>query len=414
MTDDIEVFFYIKHKCYNNCLKIHDILNNMYKQVTNDFYSVIIGTIDWKRKGERVYMSNGNIEQLRDELDEINLQLLEVINKRANIVKEIGELKGKQSKHQHFDPVRERDMLNHIIEHNDGPFTNATVEHIFKEIFKAGLEIQKDDSKKVLLVSREQKEADTVIDINGAEVGGGDVQFIFGPCAVESYEQVAAVAKSVKEKGLKMLRGGAYKPRTSPYDFQGLGLEGLKILKQVADEYDLAVVSEIVNPADIEEAQDYIDVIQIGARNMQNFELLKKAGEAKKPVILKRGLSATISEFINAAEYIISRGNNDIILCERGIRTYETATRNTLDISAVPVLKQETHLPIMVDVTHSTGRRDLLLPAAKAAVAIGADIVMAEVHPDPAVALSDSQQQMDIPTFDKFYDEITTFANKTK
>src|SRR5690625_1045781 len=166
----------------------------------------------------------------------------------------------------------------------------------------------------------------------------------------------------------------------------------------------------MLTAGDVDEAIDYIDVIQIGARNMQNFELLKKAGEANKPVILKRGLSATIAEFINAAEYIISRGNENIILCERGIRTYETATRNTLDISAVPVLKQETHLPVMVDVTHSTGRRDLLIPTAKAAVAIGADAVMAEVHPDPAVALSDSQQQMDLDMFDEFYNEVVNFG----
>ena len=228
----------------------------------------------------------------------------------------------------------------------------------------------------------------------------------FGPCAVESYEQVATVAKAMKEKGLKLLRGGAYKPRTSPYDFQGLGVEGLKILKRVADEYDMAVISEIVNPADIEMAIDYIDVIQIGARNMQNFELLKAAGAVNKPVLLKRGIAATIEEFINAAEYIMAQGNGQIILCERGIRTYERATRNTLDISAVPILKQETHLPVIVDVTHSTGRRDLLLPAAKAALAIGADGVMAEVHPDPAVALSDAKQQMDLNQFDAFYNQL--------
>lgn len=218
----------------------------------------------------------------------------------------------------------------------------------------------------------------------------------------------------MKEKGLKLLRGGAFKPRTSPYDFQGLGIEGLEILKKVADEYDLAVISEIVNPADLEKAVDYIDVVQIGARNMQNFELLKAAGDAGKPVLLKRGLSATIQEFINAAEYIMSRGNRNIMLCERGIRTYEKATRNTLDISAVPILKQETHLPVFVDVTHSTGRRDLLLPTAKAAIAVGADGVMAEVHPDPAVALSDSAQQMDIPTFDQFFKEIKDVENRLK
>lgn len=354
-------------------------------------------------------MSNGDMQQLREQLDELNLDLLKLINERAEIVRDIGEIKGKQSTRK-FDPVRERDMLNHIIKHNDGPFKNATVEHIFKEIFKAGLEIQESEQKKALLVSRKRKAEDTVIDIKGVPFGSGETQFIFGPCAVESYEQTAKVGEVIKEKGLKLLRGGAYKPRTSPYDFQGLGLEGLKILKRVADEHDLAVVSEIVNPADIEEAQDYIDVIQIGARNMQNFELLKKAGEANKPVILKRGLSATIAEFINAAEYIISRGNGNIILCERGIRTYETATRNTLDISAVPILKQETHLPVMVDVTHSTGRRDLLIPTAKAAIAIGADGIMAEVHPDPAVALSDSQQQMDFEMFDQFYNEVVNFG----
>lgn len=208
-----------------------------------------------------------------------------------------------------------------------------------------------------------------------------------------------------------MIRGGAYKPRTSPYDFQGLGLEGLKILKRVADETGLSIVTEIITPSHLEEALEYVDVIQIGARNMQNFELLKEAGSVDKPVLLKRGMSATISEFVNAAEYIISKGNTQIMLCERGIRTYEPATRNTLDISAVPILKQETHLPVFVDVTHSTGRKDLLLPTAKAAIAVGADGVMAEVHPDPAVALSDAAQQMDIEQFDHFYEEITRFMN---
>lgn len=356
---------------------------------------------------------SSEMEQLRKKLDEVNLEILELINQRAELVQEIGKVKSKQSMYK-FDPVREREMLDLIKKHNNGPFEDATIEHIFKEIFKAGLELQEDDHRKALLVSRKKQPENTVIEINGATIGNGEVHYIFGPCAVESYEQVAEVAEAVKEKGLKLLRGGAFKPRTSPYDFQGLGVEGLQILKRVADEYDLAVVSEIVNPAHIEAAVEYIDVIQIGARNMQNFELLKAAGEVDKPVLLKRGLSATIQEFINAAEYIISRGNPNIILCERGIRTYETATRNTLDISAVPVLKKETHLPILVDVTHSTGRRDLLLPAAKAALAIGADGIMAEVHPDPAVALSDSAQQMDIPTFNTFFEEIKKLENRLK
>ncbi|MGR9049042.1 bifunctional 3-deoxy-7-phosphoheptulonate synthase/chorismate mutase [Halobacillus faecis] len=350
-------------------------------------------------------MSNQNLDQLRSQLDEVNLQLLNLINKRGDLVKEIGQIKEQQGMNR-FDPVRERAMLDQLSQHNNGPFEDSTIVHLFKEIFKAALELQEDDHRKALLVSRKKKPEDTVVEIKGEKVGNGAPSFIMGPCSVESYEQVSTVAKAVKDQGLKLLRGGAFKPRTSPYDFQGLGIEGLKMLKQAADEQDLAVVSEIVNPADLEEALDYLDVIQIGARNMQNFELLKAAGSVNKPVLLKRGMSATISEFINAAEYIISRGNQDIILCERGIRTYEKATRNTLDISAVPILKQETHLPVMVDVTHSTGRRDLLLPAAKAALAIGADGVMAEVHPDPAVALSDSAQQMDIPTFHSFMEEL--------
>ena len=194
--------------------------------------------------------------------------------------------------------------------------------------------------------------------------------------------------------------------------FPRFRVEGLQILRQVADEFDLAIISEILNPNDVEMALDYVDVIQVGARNMQNFDLLRAVGKVNKPVLLKRGLAATIDEFINAAEYIIAQGNDQIILCERGIRTYERATRNTLDISAVPILKKETHLPVVVDVTHSTGRRDLLLPTAKAALAIGADAVMAEVHPDPAVALSDSAQQMDIPEFHKFMEELKGFKNK--
>ncbi|WP_339214268.1 bifunctional 3-deoxy-7-phosphoheptulonate synthase/chorismate mutase [Ornithinibacillus sp. FSL M8-0202] len=355
-------------------------------------------------------MKHNELDQLRHRLDDVNLQILELVNLRAAIVKQIGHIKNNQGM-KRFDPVREREMLDHLIQHNNGPFDNSTIEHIFKEIFKAGLELIEDDHRKELLVSRKRKPENTVIDIKGEKVGDGATHYVMGPCAVESYDQVREVAKAVKANGIKLFRGGAFKPRTSPYDFQGLGLEGLKILRQVADEFDLAVVSEIVNPAHIETALHYVDVIQIGARNMQNFELLKAAGEVNKPVLLKRGLSATISEFINAAEYIISRGNGNIILCERGIRTYETATRNTLDISAVPILKQETHLPVMVDVTHSTGRRDLLIPTAKAALAIGADGIMAEVHPDPAVALSDSRQQMDIEMFENFLQELSKYTS---
>lgn len=356
-------------------------------------------------------MSHLDLEQLREKVDAVNLEILTLINERAKVIQEIGKIKEKQGVNR-YDPLRERHMLDLLKKNNNGPLDQKTVDHIFKEIFKSALDMQEEDHRKALLVSRKKKAEDTIIDINGEKIGDGTPSFIFGPCAVESQDQVSKVAEAIGAKGLKMIRGGAYKPRTSPYDFQGLGLEGLKMLKAAADQYKLAVVSEIVTPHHLEAALPYVDVVQVGARNMQNFELLKAVGQINKPVLLKRGMSATVDEFINAAEYIIASGNSQIILCERGIRTYEKATRNTLDISAVPILKQETHLPVFVDVTHSTGRRDLLLPAAKAAIAIGADGVMAEVHPDPAVALSDAAQQMDLNQFDDYYDALMKFMKQ--
>ncbi|MGM7703843.1 bifunctional 3-deoxy-7-phosphoheptulonate synthase/chorismate mutase [Pseudalkalibacillus sp. Hm43] len=345
------------------------------------------------------------LEVLREQIEQLNMQILDLLNQRGTVVQQIGKIKEMQGV-KRFDPVRERRLLDQVAEHNNGPFETSTLQHIFKTIFKASLELQKEDNRKALLVSRKRKPENTVINVNGELIGDGNARFIMGPCAVESYDQVFQVAKEMKAQGLKLLRGGAFKPRTSPYDFQGLGFEGLEILRKVADELDLAVVTEILNPNDLEKALDYVDVIQIGARNMQNFDLLKAAGSVNKPVLLKRGMSATIEEFMYAAEYIISSGNEQVILCERGIRTYERATRNTLDISAVPILKKETHLPVIVDVTHSTGRKDLLVPAAKAALAIGTDGIMAEVHPDPAVALSDSAQQMNLEEFKSFMNEV--------
>ncbi|AWP26423.1 bifunctional 3-deoxy-7-phosphoheptulonate synthase/chorismate mutase [Paenibacillus vortex V453] len=346
-------------------------------------------------------MSQGRLEQLRSELDSVNLQLLELLSERARIAQEIGQEKEKQGVPD-FDPVREKKMLDTLVEFNQGPFDNETVRHLFKQIFQASLKLQQVDHKKHLLVSRKKKQEDTLIQLGNTIIGGGTPVMIAGPCSVESYEQVRQVAAALKEAGITVMRGGAFKPRTSPYDFQGLGVEGLKILKEVASEFGLKTISEIVDPAHIELACEYIDVIQIGARNMQNFELLKAAGDVQTPVLLKRGLAATIDEFVHAAEYIVSRGNTQVMLIERGIRTYEKATRNTLDISAVPILKQETHLPVLVDVTHSTGRKDILAPCARAALAAGADGVMVEVHPDPATALSDAAQQLNIPEFHDF------------
>ncbi|HDC8662412.1 TPA: bifunctional 3-deoxy-7-phosphoheptulonate synthase/chorismate mutase [Staphylococcus aureus] len=355
-------------------------------------------------------MSN-KLESYRSEIVSLNHQILDLLSKRGELAQKIGEEKLKQGT-RIYDPQREKEMLNDLIDSNKGPFNDNTIKQLFKEIFKASTDLQKSENEKHLYVSRKLKPEDTIVTFdNGGIIGDGNKSFVFGPCSVESFEQVEAVAKNLHAKGEKFIRGGAFKPRTSPYDFQGLGVEGLKILKQIKDKYDLNVVSEIVNPNDFEVADEYLDVFQIGARNMQNFELLKEAGRTKKPILLKRGLSATIEEFVYAAEYIASQGNQNIILCERGIRTYEKATRNTLDISAVPILKQGTHLPVVVDVTHSTGRKDIMLPTAKAALAVGADGVMAEVHPDPSVALSDAGQQMDLDEFQAFYDELKPLSD---
>lgn len=265
----------------------------------------------------------------------------------------------------------------------------------------------KSQQKNSLLVSRDHKSEDTIITVRQTVIGGGSHALIAGPCSIESREQLEKVAFALKKTGLTVMRGGAFKPRTSPYSFQGLGEEGLKMMKDVADESGLVSICEIMSTNQIDIAAPYIDIFQVGARNMQNFDLLKAVGQAKKPVILKRGLSATLEEFMLAAEYILHYGNDQVMLMERGIRTFETATRNTLDISAVPILKQETHLPVLVDVSHSTGRKDILLPCAKAALAAGADGIMVEIHPDPTNALSDGNQQLNMEEFQTFWDGIT-------
>jgi 3-deoxy-7-phosphoheptulonate synthase/chorismate mutase len=351
------------------------------------------------------------LEELRAELDKINFKLLELMNQRAAIVQHIGRLKLKQGINR-FDPVRERAMLDQLVANNTGPFDDNTIRHLFKQIFTASLQLQQKEQEDALLVSRKRKPEDTVVRVGKVEIGGGVPVIIAGPCSVESKEQVDQVARTIVNQGLHLIRGGAFKPRTSPYDFQGLGLEGLKILREVADQYGLYVISEIMNPGDLEIAVQYVDIIQIGARNMQNFDLLKEAGRLDTPIFLKRGMSATIEEFKLAAEYILSRGNMNVILCERGIRTFEKATRNTLDISAVPILKQETHLPVLVDVTHAAGRKDILLPLAKAGLAAGADGIMIETHPDPAVALSDAGQQINLEQFEHFMNELRRVYDK--
>lgn len=264
------------------------------------------------------------------------------------------------------------------------------------------------------LASRTFKQDDTVIKVKDAEIGGKKVAVIAGPCAIESYEQLEATADFLNECGVKFLRGGAFKPRTSPYSFQGLGEEGLKYLKEIADRYNMVTVSEVMEASQIELCVKYVDILQVGARNMQNFNLLKELGYIKNPVLLKRGLSATIEELLMSAEYIMSGGNRNVILCERGIRTFETATRNTLDISAIPVIKKYSHLPVVIDPSHATGLRDKVSPMARAAVAAGADGVTVEVHYKPETALCDGSQSLYHEQFKELYNELKGIAQVIK
>jgi 3-deoxy-7-phosphoheptulonate synthase len=260
------------------------------------------------------------------------------------------------------------------------------------------------------LASRETKEGNTVIKVGEVEIGGPEFVVIAGPCAVESLEQLMESAVVVKKAGASMLRGGAFKPRTSPYSFQGLEEEGLKILAQAREKTGLPVVTEVMRGSDVELIESYADVLQVGARNTQNFALLKAVGQAKKPVLLKRGMMTTLEELLMSAEYILASGNDQVILCERGIRTFETAMRNTLDISAVPVLKDKSHLPVIVDPSHAIGQWKFVLPLAKAAVAVGADGLLIEVHPDPQHALSDGPQSLKPEKFYKLMEEIESIA----
>ena len=260
--------------------------------------------------------------------------------------------------------------------------------------------------KKYKLASRDFKEEDTIIRIKGKEIGGTDLSVMAGPCSIEGKQQMHRVAESLALHGATILRGGAFKPRTSPYDFQGMGEEGLILLKEAAEQNDLLTVSEVMDASQVELLSKYVDILQVGTRNMQNFSLLKKIGESKTPVLLKRGFSATYEDFLMAAEYIVGEGNPDVILCERGIRTFETHTRNTLDIAAVPILKELTHLPVIVDPSHGTGIREMVAPMARAAVAAGAHGVMIEVHPEPDKSVSDAKQTISLEAFEKIMREV--------
>ena len=284
--------------------------------------------------------------------------------------------------------------------------------YVAKEIFEAlpgVMEVQR-ISKPYKLASRQFHEQDSVFPLDGLTIGGIEIPIIAGPCSVESREQILEVARAVKEAGANALRGGVFKPRTSPYSFQGLGEEGLEFLAEAREQTGLPIVVEVMAVSQIPMMEKYVDVFQIGARNMQNFNLLRAIGETRTPVLFKRGMSATIEELLMASEYILSGGNTRVILCERGIRTFETATRNTTDINAIPVLKKLTHLPVVIDPSHSTGDSDFVASIAKAGIAAGADGIIVEVHQDPAHAISDGKQSLTPPAFAKMVRQVKAVA----
>lgn len=260
------------------------------------------------------------------------------------------------------------------------------------------------------LASRDSHPEDTIIDVDGVKIGGGNIVIMAGPCAVENETQIMTIAKAIKASGANIIRGGAFKPRTSPYSFQGMGEDGLKLLRKAKEATGLPIVTEIMDEINFDIVEEYTDILQIGARNMQNFSLLKRAGKSSKPILLKRGMSATIEELLMSAEYIMSKGNQQVILCERGIRTFETYTRNTLDISAIPAIKELSHLPIIVDPSHATGRWSMIEPLSKAAIACGADGLMIEVHNQPELAVSDGGQSLKPEKFEKLMRSIEKIA----
>jgi len=304
-----------------------------------------------------------------------------------------------------FDAHISKGEINTII----GAVGGKTIDTRNIELYESVQEVIKITSS-YKLASRMFKPEDTIVKIKDVEIGGEEFSLMAGPCTVESLEQIEITADKLKDMGVRILRGGAFKPRTSPYAFQGLGEEGLKIMRQVADKYNMLVVSEVMEISQIPLLIKYADILQVGARNMQNFNLLRELGYVNKPIMLKRGLSATIEEWLMSAEYIMSGGNRDVILCERGIRTFENATRNTLDISAIPVIKKISHLPIIADPSHGTGLRDKVAPMSRAAIAAGADGIIVEVHHSPETALCDGAQSLYPEQFEKLIKDLKIIA----
>ncbi len=346
------------------------------------------------------------IQELRQQIDQVNLEILRLLSDRGQLVKEAAEISMSDNS-RFIDQRREQEMLELLIQNNPGPYSADDITHIYKAIFSASLDLK--ISATHLYSSRATQAEDTLITVRDVTLGGSQPVIIAGPCSIESEGQVRQVAQGLVERGVRLLRGGAFKPRTSPYAFQGLGVQGLRILHAISQEFDLVSVSEILDVRHIDLFLEHIDVLQIGARNMSNFMLLKEVGKTRKPVLLKRGFGATIEELIYASEYILSEGNWQVMLCERGIRTFEPLSRNTLDVTAIAILKQKTHLPVISDVSHAAGKRELVIPLARASLAAGANGVMIEVHPDPARALSDREQQLSLDGFNRFMDQVASY-----
>lgn len=348
------------------------------------------------------------LEDLRQQMSDLNAELLGKLLDFFEIAKQIGREKDRLGL-PHFDPEREAKMLIDVQRLNPGVVSQKSITNIFKAIFNASVENMGKDTRRQLNISRGTHGSDTVIQVNGTKIGGDRPVVMAGPCAVESWEQISGTAAFLSKLDIRILRGGAFKPRSSPYSFQGLGIEGLKLIRKAADQHHMSVITEVMDAESVDHVEAYADILQIGTRNMHNYSLLKRLGKCKKPIFLKRGLMSTIEEFLMAAEYIYLGGNDRIILCERGIRTFEPQTRNTLDISAVPLLKQETVLPVIVDISHSTGRKDIAAAIAKASLAAGADGIMVESHIDPLTALSDANQQLTPEEMTQLMDDIAPF-----
>lgn len=338
-----------------------------------------------------------SLKDIRTAIDDVDDRLVELLSERGRLAEEIARAKVERGD-PFIDPQRENEIMKAVLRANPGPFPDSALAAIFREVIDHSREIVLQAGIKRLRVQRRPGEPDATVAVGQTLLGAG-LQYIAGPCAVEGEEMLDEVARALSAAGVKLLRGGAFKPRTSPYAFQGLGARGLEMLRRTADRYGMSVVTEVMDARDAPLVAEYADLLQVGARNMYNYPLLRELGATGRPILLKRALSATIEEFLLSAEYVMMHGNDQVVLCERGIRTFEQETRNTLDLSAVAILRKRTTCPIVVDVSHAAGRRDILGDLTAAAFATGACAVMIEVHPAPERAVSDRAQQLTPESF---------------